>query len=421
MKRLTFLPAFVLASTCLFLSSSPASGQSYQFTQYFNSFQFLNPSYTGITGHQYRYGLIHRQQWLGVSDGSLAGFQTTGVYGSFTFGHPMASGVLNPSKSNKGPFFTGGLAVLNNRQFGSAFTTTSAVTTFSVLVQLAPKAFLSGGGDVSLHNARVSDYVLVTDYINGNNNVTPGDAVTYPNFSVGLTLVLDKFWIGASLKDVIDTPNGVTFISETKKYYDHLNIHGGYGIPFGDYNTFKLSASYKHWKDIRQLEGSFGFMRNFSNGGSFSSSLGYRGLPKTSEGLSNMDAITLMVGYNNIKWRKQVNQAHKVKGNLSFMVSSDIYSYQFGTAMRTLEVSAILSSPYSKWDRKNCYDYTHGPMAEQIVQNLYGGQSPYAAPGARKDIGEQPGKKKSTIPNKRWNQRNNGMKRNQPGVWRKRY
>lgn len=403
------------------LASMTAHAQSYQFTQFFNSFQFLNPSYTGITGHQYRYGMISRWQWMGVSDAAFTPYQTRAAFGSFMFRHPMSKGVLNPSKSNKGPFLTGGLGVLQNVQGKNAFTTSSATATFAVLVQLAPKAYISAGGDMTLHNAKVNDYILVNDYLNGSNFVTPGESITYPNFSIGLTLVLDKLWLGAALKDVANTPEGATFITQTKKFNDFINIHGGYGHPVGDYGTLKFSTSYKQWREVKQFEAAVGLAQNFSNGGSLNVSLGYRGLPETKSGLANRDAYTAMVGYNNIKILKQDNQAHRNLGNLSVMVSSDLFSPQFGSALRTWEISLFINSPYSKWDRKNCYDYSHGPMAEQITQNLYGGQSPYAPPGARKEIGKDPKKKKSSIPTKNWNKNGNGMKRNQPGIWKRRY
>lgn len=410
-----------MVATLVTIISGSVSGQSYQFTQFFNSFQFLNPSYTGITGHQYRYGLINRWQWMGISDQGISPFTTKSAFGSFTFNHPMAKGVLNPSKSNKGPFLTGGLGILQNVQGNKAMINTSAVGTFSVLVQLAPKSFISAGADMTIHNTKVGDYILVNDYLNGSNTVTPGESITYPNFSLGLTMVLDKLWFGAAVKDVANTPQGATFITQTKDFFDYLNIHGGYGLPFGEFSTIKFSASYKQWREVRQFEGAVGFMQNFSNGGSFNISMGYRGMPETPEGLTNRDAYTMMLGYNNLKLLKQDNQAHRNLGNMSIMVSSDIYNPQFESAFRTWEVSLFVNSPYSKWDRKNCYDYTHGPMAEQIVQNLYGGQSPYAPPGARKDYGKDPAKKKSSIPTKNWNKKGNGMKRNQPGIWKRRY
>ena len=94
------------------------------------------------------------------------------------------------------------------------------------------------------------------------------------------------------------------------------------------------------------------------------------------EGLNNMDAIILSGGFNNFKLTKKDRGAEKNKANLSVIFSLDIYSFNFG-ANWTPEVTLIINAPYSRYVRKNCLDFSGGPMADQIALNLYGGRSPY--------------------------------------------
>jgi hypothetical protein len=381
-QPLLYVQWFTLALCMMALN---ANSQPYQFSQFYNTFQLLNPSYTGITGQKYRIGTISRLQWVGVPNQSVIPYQTYALYGHWIFGHPQSQ---NPNmrslERNRNSFYSVGFALTQNNQANGLLKINSAITSLSWIGRLGELTYLSGGAEFNYNYVRLSEYVPVSDYLQGLNNAVPGDQVQYPNLSLGLTLVHERVWFGASIKDVLSTPAGTTFYTQNKKYYEQVNLHGGFSKVLRDTEGMLMltsAFSFKTWQNFRQLEYSLGILQSYSTGYSWSTSLAYRGYPIQEQSLSNSDAMIFIMAFNSISINQKSTSTDNRKsllGNTSISISSDFYSFQFGSAFSTWEISLIFNAPYTKNKLVYCEDYLHGPMAEQITRNFYSGLPPYS-------------------------------------------
>lgn len=384
-------------------SDDSAMAQTYQFSQYYNSFQLLNPSYTGITGHRYRIGTISRLQWIGVPSQSSLPYSTMAVFGSWIFAHPQSNNQnLGKHSNTRNSFYSAGFAVIQNNQANGALKSNTVMTSVSWVGRLGQDTYLSGGGEFNFNSIKLSDYVRVSDYLQGNNLPQAGEQVQYPNFSLGLTMVHKRLWLGVSIKDILASPSVKSFYTQDKGFYDQFNVHGGYSTRLKGTENLLLTSSFsfKTWNNLKQLEAGLGFVRAYQSGYSWSTTIAYRGYPIESQKLSNDDALIAILSFNSIPNSKKVTEGRvNMLGNTSISISSDFYSFQFGSAFSTWELSLTYNAPYKKQRIVYCEDYLHGPMAEQITRNLYSGTPPFMKGSKRKSFSEQPAE--DTGPRKR--------------------
>lgn len=369
--------------------------QTYQFTQFYNTYQIVNPALSGITGQKYRLGSIFRWQWLGVSPQTSIPYQTTGSFGHFIVKHPLKEKLLTASpdfkkdESRKSLFSWGG-GFLQNNQSDRTIRIQSTFITLTYLKWIGKDdgALLSFGYELNSQSARLNDYIFVNDYLIGSNLVNPGDKVQYANMSFGLALTLKYLWFGATLKDVLPSPKTPSFYTQNLGRFNNLSFQFGGAKEQWPFETsaFRFSGLWKRFLELEQFEAAAGVSFSRRDGKSLTLNIGARAWIDGPEGFSNSDAVTSSIAINNL-------------GPLSFSISSDLYNFNFGNAP-SWEFSASYSSPLPKLRTMKsgfiCTDYSHVPMAEQIAINLYGGREPYASEKDKKDKFDRSDAKKKT-------------------------
>ncbi len=360
--------------------TNPAQGQLYQFTQYYNTLQLINPAYVGSTGHMYKASTISRLQWINIADNFPVLYQTYAASGSFVFGHPYRK----KDNNKKSVFASAGLSFIRSNQGDGSLKYTSIVPAGAMLVRIGEFSYLSAGVEVNFNQYTLDNYILVNDYLNDNFMDNPAINESSKTLSTGFMLVMKRFWLGFTFKDVLlqSFTNGSILIDTGNQLYDNIYFQGGFNYPWNqDENQYITSSFlYKKRSKNNQLEGSVGFVQSYQSGYAWSLSAAYRGLWNQIEGLKNADALAMIVGFNipNYYLFHKNSRTAKDWGNLGINISADFLHSQFDDSFRTWEVSLILNAPSRKGRfLSTCVDYLHGPLAEQLNQNLYSGKDPY--------------------------------------------
>jgi type IX secretion system PorP/SprF family membrane protein len=367
--------------------SSPGYGQLYQFSQYYNTLQLINPAYVGSSGHVYKASTISRLQWVNIAENYPVLYQTYAASGHFIFGHPYRKS----ENIKKRVFASAGLSFIRNSQGDGSLKYTSILPAGAVMVRIGSMAYLSAGVEVSFNQYTLDNYVLVNDYLNDNFMDNPAINENSKTISTGLMLIMKQFWLGFSFKDVLlqSFTNGNILIDTGNEFYDNFYLQGGISLPFNqDENQYITSSVlFKKRSQNAQLEGSVGFVQSYQSGYAWTLSAAYRGLWQNVEGLKNADAFALIAGFsipNYYLFHKNSRMA-KDWGSLGINISSDFLHAQFDDSFRTWEVSIILNAPSRKGGfLSTCVDYLHGPLAEQITQNFYLGKDPYSNKSSKK-------------------------------------
>jgi hypothetical protein len=333
-----------------------------------------------------------RLQWVQIADQVPISYHTSAFSGQFVFAHPLSeSKYLSKKRRDSDTFFSVGFSLIDNNQGGGSFRYNSALVSPSMIVRLAENIYLSGGIEVSFSQFRLRDYILVNDYLQGNNTPNPDVTENATNLSTGILFISQFFWTGLSLKDVVPTPfsDGTALIYRSNHFYDNIYWHGGINYPLREEKDLYLTSSFSFKKrsQNQQLEAGLGIARSYQNGYVWSLSAAYRGLDRNIGELSNTDAAILIAGFNIPNhWFSQLlgkSNSEKVRdlGSTGISISSDFLHSQYSEALRTWEVSIVLNAPSRKSSQNEykveCQDFLHGPLAEKITKNFYSGQKPY--------------------------------------------
>lgn len=428
--------------TGLLSMSNNGQAQTYQFNQYYNTFQILNPAFVGTSGLRYKGYSIIRNQWRRVTENTTVPYQTYAFSGAFTFGHPSGkSRNYDLRQSVKNTYWSFGLSGIYHNQANGSLNSTSVLTSLSVLQRIGENLYIGVGVEVNVNEHRLDDFVFVNDYLNGNFGSNSSITESNSNLSTGLILISKRAWIGVSLKDMTELPfsnNDGILVNESNSFYDNIYLHGGLSIPLKPEHDlyFTSSASYKQERQNRQVEFGAGVVFAFQTGYTWSGTISYRGLGRVND-LRTRDAVMGSLGFNIpnfligriIKPEKNNPEKYTDAGSIGIGLSADIFHTQFdkddnvgdrALNVKTWEISLIFNAPTRKKSqnqaRKYCEDYLHGPLAEQLTRNLYGGLAPYEKrkknPRGENISGEKENTKDIERRNKKKEERKKRKKRN---------
>lgn len=400
MKTITF---FKIAA--LVLVSVPISAQEAQFSQYYNTFQLLNPAFVGSSGHRFRANLNSRFQTFRLTEkGSDALWTSTyfsnAVSGQIIFGHPLGKNE-NVSQVQKASstFFSVGTSLLTNHQT-SKFRMTKFYVSPAVNMRLSKRTYLNFGMEATLGQFVLEDYVLVSDYLNRQPISQASLSNTSFNLSTGALLIHKSLWLGLAVKDALGGSNYVRrdteslLVDQGGKSLSNIYVHGGWSFPlnFNRDHYLASSFSFRNRSENRQFEAGFGYYRAYQSGYGWSAALAYRGLEikRIDLNLINTDAYIAIVGFNNIPFHsigalfdkeKRKSDKYEDKGNISITLSTDFLYPNYSTVANTWELSIVVNASSKKSTNKGgkytCEDFLPGPMASQIDKNFYGGIPPY--------------------------------------------
>ncbi|MGV6829780.1 MAG: PorP/SprF family type IX secretion system membrane protein [Flavobacteriales bacterium] len=213
MKKTTLL---VLLLSILYAEFASAQ-QDPQYTQYMYNMNVVNPAYAG-SKESLSLTALYRNQWSGISDNPV----------TFTFsGHsPISDKIglgLSAIKDEIGPI-----------------SETNVYADFSYTLQLSESMQIALGlkAGATFHDVGLTDLELqdpADPFFSQNiNNV-------YPNIGAGLFLYSDKFYLGLSVPNILNSvhldENGLKYGSETNHYF------GTIGYVFTVSDNFKLKPS----------------------------------------------------------------------------------------------------------------------------------------------------------------------------------
>lgn len=381
---------FVIILGLLTFLSLPGFSQLYQFTQYYNTLQLINPAFVGSTGHLYKVSSITRLQWVNIANNFPVLYQTHATSGQFILGHPLGKSESNVSESTERKVFAAvGLSFIRNNQGDGSLKYTSILPAGSMMARIGAATYLSIGVEVNFSQYSLDNYILVNDYLHGNFVDNPVINENSKTISSGFMLVTNRFWVGFSFKDILlqSFTNGNILIDTDSRMYDNIYLNGGVNFPWNEdeYRYITSSFLFKKRSQNVQLEGSLGFVKIYQSGYAWSVSGAYRGLWKNEDDLKNIDAVAFIAGINipnySIFHKKNRNSSNKAGdwGDLSINFSTDFLHAQFKDSYypRTWEISIILNAPSRRGEYSKICGDLHGPLAEQITQNFYSGKDPY--------------------------------------------
>ena len=218
MKKITLFLALVI----ILLSMSSYAQQDPQYTQYMYNMNVLNPAYAGSKG-TLSIGLLGRTQWVGI-DGAPKTFTLSA---HAPFGKKVGIG-LSVIADKIGP-------IKEQNVFAD----------FSYTVNTSEKGKLAFGlkAGVTLHNLNEATLIAIdpTDP-----SVLDFENRTFPNFGAGAFYYTNKFYVGLSLPNILETKhfsrnNGITKASEKAHYF----LTSGYVFDLTENLKFKPSMMAK--------------------------------------------------------------------------------------------------------------------------------------------------------------------------------
>lgn len=206
----------------IILSVDSYGQQDPQYTQYMYNMNVLNPAYAGSKG-TLSVGLLGRLQWINID----------GAPKTFTMS------VNAPVGRNVGL----GVSVIMDKIGPVKEQNIYADLSYTLTVSERGKLAFGLKGGVTLHNLDVLALTAIDP--NDPSNLDLQNKI-FPNFGVGAFYYTDKFYIGLSLPNILETKhfeksNGLTKASEKSHYF----LTGGYVFELSEKLKFKPSVMAK--------------------------------------------------------------------------------------------------------------------------------------------------------------------------------
>ncbi len=218
MKKVTLFLALII----VLLSINSYAQQDPQYTQYMYNMNVLNPAYAGSKG-TLSIGILGRTQWVGI-DGAPKTF-TLSTHAPF--GEKVGLG-LSAIVDKIGP-------IKEQNVFAD----------FSYTINTSEQGKLAFGlkAGFTFHNL---DELTLTTIDPNDPSILNFDNRTFPNFGAGAFYYTDKFYVGLSLPNVLETKhfergNGLTKASEKVHYF----LTSGYVFDVSESLKFKPSIMAK--------------------------------------------------------------------------------------------------------------------------------------------------------------------------------
>ncbi len=219
MKNKNFTHKIKLHTIGLLLISSVMFGQQDpQYTQYMYNMNVINPAYAG-SNEALSIGLLGRTQWVGLN-----GAPKTATFSAHA-----------PMGNNLGM----GLSIMTD-EIGP-LKETNVYTDFSFTIQTSEMGKLAFGlkGGLTFHDLGLATLTTVLPDVNFSENTNR----IYPNFGAGIFYYTDKFYLGASLPNMIESNHfersgGIISKASEKMHYF---LTSGYVFNLSDRLKFKPS------------------------------------------------------------------------------------------------------------------------------------------------------------------------------------
>lgn len=207
----------ILIIFAVFIGLTIHAQQDAQYTQYMYNMSAINPAYAG-SGGSTSFGILQRSQWHGL-DGAP---KTTTV-----FGHTPVSEKVGL-----------GASIISDKI--GVYSKTNITTDFSYLVKLSDKHHLSFGlkAGGSIHNIGLASIDLKEE----NDPLFSQNINTVrPIFGTGVLFYTDKFYIAASIPNVLESLHTDANNNELGLGYRHYFFTGGYLFNLSENLKFKPS------------------------------------------------------------------------------------------------------------------------------------------------------------------------------------
>ena len=177
---------FILVLTLLLTVTASYGQQDPQYTHYMYNMNVVNPAYAGSKG-TLSIGVLGRLQWVGI-DGAPK---------------TATANIHAPVGKNLGV----GLSIIAD-EIGPV-KEQNAYADISYTIKTSEEGKLAFGlkGGVTFFNAKLSD-LLMSDNTRGVDELFANDGEgTFPNIGAGLYYYTDKFYLGASVPNFLETPH----------------------------------------------------------------------------------------------------------------------------------------------------------------------------------------------------------------------
>lgn len=189
------------------------------FSQYMFNMNAINPAYAGSRG---ALGLTYfgRSQWSGIS------------------GAPITNSLTLDGATRDGKFGFG--TQLYNDQIG-IFKTNGANFMAATRVKISDNGILSGGIQLGLMNQRKNVTDVKDVYENNDPSLIQNETITDPTLGLGIFYNTDKFYLGASVPNVLKSSDFNT-AGNYKELNYHLFVTSGYVFDINEQVKLKPSA-----------------------------------------------------------------------------------------------------------------------------------------------------------------------------------
>ena len=202
-----------------FIISSVSAQTDPMYSQYMFNMTAINPAYAGSRGG-IAVNYFGRSQWTGIP------------------GAPVTHSLTVDGSTANGRFGFG--AQLYNDQIG-VFKTNGANLMASTRVRVSDNGILSGGLQLGLMNQHKNFTDVVNVYENNDPSFQQNANKTDPTLGLGLFYNTDKFYLGASVPNILKTSDFNT-AGNYKELNYHLFVTSGYVFDINDQVKLKPSA-----------------------------------------------------------------------------------------------------------------------------------------------------------------------------------
>ncbi len=292
-KKIFIFIALVWTSTLSF-------AQDPQFSQFYANPLYLNPAFAGGALAP-RITFNYRNQWPNLA----ANYTTTSVGIDHYFSN-VNSGV--------------GLYFMNDVQGTGNLRSTEIAGQYAFQVKLNEGLHVRLGlqGAYGSRSANLSSLTFGDQYTNRGYTGSPSNdpilqngtpSLNYADFSSGLLVYSDTYWIGFSMQHINRPQLSFFRILDSDRLPMKGSVHAGFKIPFGGYTglsdewnrekTISPAINYRFQGPYRQLD--LGVYVTYSP---IVLGLWYRGIPvtKSADGRPSQDAVTALLGYRQDKF-----------------------------------------------------------------------------------------------------------------------
>ncbi|POY36776.1 hypothetical protein C3K47_10495 [Solitalea longa] len=327
--------------TVLLIIPQWLQAQDHNYSQFFNSPIYLNPSLTGQFEGDLRFGLTCRNQWSALA-GSLS---------SFTF-----------SADYKVPDFGGGIGLMATRSVEGygLLTKNNLAATFSYSVGSDDLVF-SFGLQTGVANRAINWSKLVfADQLDAITGILPGIASgatppvnenkLYFDIGAGSNLVYKNFMIGANLQHLNKPDESLTGVSSSNLPIRSI-VHASFILPLNSYfdDSPEIIPSVVFYKQTKFQSISAGFQYKHKN---VNVGLWYRG-----KGFDNSDAMVISAIFDLFPGRNKVR--------LGLSHDATLSKVKYANTAGTTEASFLMETDLPNHDNsrrrfdtsRNCYDF----------------------------------------------------------------